>query len=229
MALSIDTDRKVHGPRAWERLVQAIRAAPADEPELHWLEWKRGADLADKAWRGELASHILGFANRLPAVANRACEGYAYLVVGVEPGQARGVDAIDPAQLDDALRSYLGADGPRWEPAFVDLDDVRVLVITVDPPRDGDPVWILRKGFEDPGGKSRHDGQIFIRRNGLTTGQPTSAELAALLARPGKTDSSLDLELIADEEVEIACIDLSPDAYGANSEPKPLSDSYPTV
>jgi hypothetical protein len=212
MGLAIDTTRAVRGPRARLELVGALLAAPPSEPETDWIEWKGEADLKAKAWRGELASHVLGFANRDPLLAARNFEGHAYLLVGVQPGRLGGVEALDPAQLDDGVAPYLGgAEGPRWELDFLQLDGRTVLAITVDAPREGDPIHTLRRGFTNPSGKTQPEGRIFIRRQGQTTPEPSSAEVRMLSARSRPAAPGLDLEITCLEE-EITPLDRGEEA-----------------
>ena len=65
MALSIDISRALRTRWELHRLVEAIRDAPAGEPETDWVEWKTVFDLDnDVAHRFETAKHILGFGNR---------------------------------------------------------------------------------------------------------------------------------------------------------------------
>jgi hypothetical protein len=159
-----------------------------------------------------VASHILGFANRDPTVAARNAAGHAYLIVGAEAGAVGGVEAIDSAHLDDGVARFCGgADGPGWEPDYVELDGRHVLVVTVDPPREGDPIWPLRKTYTDPGGKTQHDGRIFIRRRGLTVGAPSSAEIDMLTRRSRAQTGGLDLEILLAGS-RVAPIDLGEEA-----------------
>jgi hypothetical protein len=197
LALAIDTTAAVRGPSARLALVKAVAAAPATEPETDWIEWKSEADLTAKAWQGELASHILGFANRDPRGAARNVEGCAYLLVGVEAGALGGITPVDSAQLDDGISRYLGgADGPRWEPDYIEIDGKTVLVITVEAPRDGDPIFTLRKAFSTTAGRTQHEGRIFVRQLGKTSPEPTSAEIEMLTRRLRPPRQGLDLELV---------------------------------
>jgi hypothetical protein len=56
-------------------------------------------DLTLKDAKEHIAKQVLGFSNRTVATAARHAEGYAYLLVGVEPGSLVGVDTIDNADL----------------------------------------------------------------------------------------------------------------------------------
>lgn len=210
MALKIDTSQRVRGPQARLHLVEAIRDAPASEPETDWVEWKSEADVRDKAWRGGVASHILGFANREPTRASRATEGHAYLVLGVEPGNVIGTAAYDPADIETWLNPYIGtANGPGWEPDYVRIDGVEVLILSVDPPPEGHGAFPLRKAFMSPSGTNHPQGEIFVRRNGKTVSEPTAAEMDMLNARAQKPQSGLDIGLRWSNEGPINPIELN--------------------
>jgi hypothetical protein len=211
VALPIDTTSAVRGPSARLALVKALRDASTSEPETDWIEWKSEADLTAKAWQGELASHILGFANRDPKVAARNVEGYAYLLVGVEAGALAGVAPLDPAKLDDGLSRYLGgADGPRWEPDYIEVDGQTVLVITIEAPREGDRIFTLRKAFTTESGRTHPEGRIFVRRLGKTSPEPSSAEIEMLTARLRPPRQGLNLELLRSGDDPIVPLLTSP-------------------
>ena len=214
MALRIDTTRRLRGSAARLQLVEAIRDAPSSEPETDWVEWKREANLSDKAWRGEAASHILGFSNREPARAAKATEGHAYLVLGVEPGKVHGANAYDPADIESWLNPYLGtANGPGWEADYVAIGGAQVLVISVDPPPEGHGAFPLRKAFTAPNGKKNYpDGEIFVRRNGKTVSEPSAAEMDMLNARAQRPRTGLDIRMNWANEGPVQAIQLSEDA-----------------
>jgi hypothetical protein len=171
MAVMIDTSRAPRTPEELTGLVQAVLGAlPADE--LDWVEWKAGMDLADKPVQGTIARHILGMANRPPTDARRHAEGCGYLLIGAEPGNPCGVTAVDPAQLSQGIQPYLGSEGPAWSPQYVQEAGVTVLVIVVEPPKEGDHIFTLEKEFPVTtpagGAKSYLAGTIFIRQPGRT-------------------------------------------------------------
>lgn len=143
-------------------------------------------DLQSKRWKAEIARQVIGMANRDPARAAAQAEGYGYLALGVIPGEVIGVKRIDLAELDEGVASYLGgSDGPGWTPSFVDIDDAAVLVVTVPPPRPGDPIWFFQKEFsgkEEGYSFTYRDGDIFVRR-GSKTERANGAELRMLRAR----------------------------------------------
>jgi hypothetical protein len=148
-----------------QTLINEIAASPASFQETDWLEWKSGADydLKDKGRRNEVAKFILGFANRNPDRAAINAEGRAFLIIGAQPGGIDGVRVYDTAHLTDWLRPFLGADGPVWTARYVEVEDKTVLVISVEPPRWGHPIFPL----ERPTG-SQPEGAILVRHAGQT-------------------------------------------------------------
>jgi hypothetical protein len=185
MVLSIDLTRRIVSQPARFALVDAIVTAPAYEPETDYIEWKGPLDVHER--RADLATHILGFANREVGSAARHFEGTAYLVIGAEPGQAAGVSPVDPALLNDWLAPYVGGQaGPQWDAHYVDYSGVQVLLISVDAPRDGDRAWPVRRQFNAQVAAGRHivirEGAIYIRRHGQTV-EANAAELDMLDGR----------------------------------------------
>jgi hypothetical protein len=158
-------------------LAEAVHDAPVNEPETDSIEWKSAWNLDEAKYRFETARHILGFGNRTVAAARRSFEGCSYLLAGVEPGNLVGVERLDPAKIDDAIRKYVAPGEPRWAPTYVTLEGRDVLIITVESPRDGDRIFKLQQGF---GGAL--SGRIYARRNGQTE-EANPAEHAALEER----------------------------------------------
>ncbi len=97
--------------------MHAIHQSPAQQQETNWCEWKcSDLDTADGLFG--VAKTILGFANRAVAVAALACNGLAYMVVGLKPQSAPGVPPFDHSKLGQKLKSYVS--GPCWTPYYVD-------------------------------------------------------------------------------------------------------------
>src|SRR4051812_36714127 len=94
-------------PSERKALIELIHDS-AQLQETDWLEWKSGYDLTKPAGRAATAKHIIGFANRLPDRAQRNADGYAYLVLGVEPGTYHGMPMHDSADVENWLRPYVG-------------------------------------------------------------------------------------------------------------------------
>ncbi|WP_173034047.1 hypothetical protein [Phytohabitans flavus] len=90
--------------------------------EARWIEWKGTLDLSSAAGQHHLVRQIQGFANRDPDFAARWAGGYAYLIVGAEPGvgQPAGVSTVDAATLEPQLGKWL-PDEITWN-----LDYVRI-------------------------------------------------------------------------------------------------------
>jgi hypothetical protein len=176
MTLDFDSARAPLGAAGLGALVRAVSRAH-DSDETVWLEWKGQLDLDGVAGRVSVARCVLGFANRLPAVAGRYCEGRAFMVVGAEPGCVRGVEQVDGAVLEPRVNAYLGPEPPRWAPHWVAVDGVSVLVVEVAAPQQGDPVHCLWKDFE-----KYRNGDVFIRRHGATE-RASASEVQALVER----------------------------------------------
>lgn len=210
VTLNVDTSQPIRGPAARKTLVETIRDAPASAQETTWLEWKSRATLNEKAWQGEIATHVIGFANREPGRARQAVGGHAYLVLGAEPQNLVGVRLYDPADLESWIARYTGrSEGPRWEPHYTTVDGKSVLVIEVDAPQPGDPIFSLRKTFTDPRGETIPDGTVFIRRLGRTD-RPNAADYDMLNRRAAHARSGLDLMLTWwDQPAVIRPVDLS--------------------
>jgi hypothetical protein len=199
MALDLDISRPLRGIDRHRDLVQAILGAHSSD-ELEWLEWKSGLDLNTKHGCFQIAKAILGMANRPVEVAARACAGYGYLVVGVEPENLAGVQVPDPAQWIGRVEVYLksGSAGPSWDWTIVPVDGDNALVLTVDPPKDGDPPWPLRKELD-----TYRSGTLFVRKPGKT--EPALAEDVDALGRRLLAGASrlpqLLLEIVGDVPV----------------------------
>ncbi|MDE0602013.1 MAG: hypothetical protein OXI56_09520 [bacterium] len=174
------------GPLSDERLRVLAREIRAGRMSIEedWLEWKRELDLNDQRARFRLSKHILGMANRPPEVAQRNCEGYGYIFIGVEKGSFPGAPQFDPAQLHDWINPYIGATGPAWRPRDLRDGNVVGLVVEVDPPRSGDRIHTLRRGFDNI-----HRGMIFVRKNGKThPAEPDDIEILEQRARGTRLD-----------------------------------------
>jgi len=212
VTLDLDTTRALRSLDRQVALVRTIAAAPEGEPETDWVEWKSEADLSKKEWQATLARHVLGFANRLPDRAARSCEGTAYLLVGVEPGRIIGTRVHDVAKINAWLSAYVGSapDAPEWAATYVRVDDVDLLLITVEPPRWGDPIWTFRKEYAPTGGaRAIREGTVFVRRQG-STDQADTKELRALTDRASSAPGRLAVELQLEDDDRGVPVDDSP-------------------
>jgi hypothetical protein len=108
MTLKLDSSRAVRTLDEKIALIEAIRDAPASEPELNWVEWKAAWSLTTTAHKFETSKHVLGFGNRSVEDALQWCEGCGYFLAGVEPQNLCGTAPIDPSPLTQALRRYVG-------------------------------------------------------------------------------------------------------------------------
>ncbi len=177
MPLNVDTSHALRTNDELACLVEAIRDAPAHEPETDFVEWKGPWNIDDAGDRFQTARHLLGFGNRTVLAASSQFEGCAYFVAGAEPGKVVGTIVVDPARIDDQLSKYILPGQPRWTPAYVTVDGNTVLVITVEAPRQGDPIFTLQHGYG-----SMSAGRVFVRRHGKTE-ENNPADMRALEAR----------------------------------------------
>lgn len=210
LMLDVDTARPMRTHTQVGRLVAAVASAePHDEAD--WIEWKSDLDLGCHEGQGTLARHILGMANRDPDAASRVARGCGYVLVGVEPGACPGSEPIDPADLEPRIQSFLGEDGPAWQPLWVTQEERHVLVVVVDPPAHGDPIHTLRRPF----GKY-DDGDVFVRRVGATH-KASSSEIQRLVARTrdATEQGRLAVELVPIEAPRVTPLDCSPEVVSS--------------
>lgn len=168
MVLTIDTSRALRTPDQVLSLIRAVyEAAPEDESRA--IEWKSAyVDLTSTEASFALGRAILGLANRPVAVAAASFEGVGYVLVGVEPGSLNGQQVPDSAELLNAVHRYTGHGWPYWDARTLTLDGVTVLVVTVEPPHEGDRIALLQKSYQPVPGKLVPEGTIFIRQPGAT-------------------------------------------------------------
>lgn len=195
--IDFDLTTRPSRPSGWHGLVCAILDGDETD-ESHWLEFKSRYDWTKSVDLGNLSRHIIGLANRDPLEAAASLGGSGVVVVGLEPGTVHGVVKIDPADLESKITPYLGPDGPRWEPRWVKIDEVDVLVLEVDAPRIGDPPYSLERSF---GNYSA--GQIFVRTRGATK-PATQLQIQALARRFVAIETQDRLE------VEVGCTVVDP-------------------
>jgi uncharacterized protein YndB with AHSA1/START domain len=134
------------------------------------------------------------------------------MVIGVEPGQLYGLDLVDVSAFEREVGKYVGTDdrAPSWEAHYVEVEDSRVLVVTVDAPVDGDPIRTLRREFD-----SDTPGTIFIRHPGRTT-RAQHDDIVMLEARALARQDRARLRLEVQVGVEdFALVDDSIEGLGA--------------
>ena len=197
MALTIDNSRPLRGYSALKALIEDIRDCGDPGAETHAVEWKATLDLGTSKGQYAVARTIIGMGNRTVDGAARAFSGVGYLVVGATVGDIPGTDNWDGQQLEPLLNKYLGADGPVWAHANVDVDGKNVVVFTIEPPAAGDKIHTLRYTFSPDGGKGGADeGTIFVRHNARTE-RATTADIRALEARLAVTTGQPTLAVTA--------------------------------
>ncbi|MFJ1964034.1 AlbA family DNA-binding domain-containing protein [Streptomyces massasporeus] len=134
MTLDFNADEPVVGLARQRELIRAVlNASSADE--TRWLEWKSQHDVLKAAGAFAVSKAILGFANRMPDVAEQWAGGHAYLLVGVDEDAIHGVPTHDVEKVDSWLRRYLG-EYSRYQFTYVpmDTDEGKRHVMLVDVP-----------------------------------------------------------------------------------------------
>jgi len=194
--------------------VEAVRDAPASEQETNSVEWKGSLDLTTKSALAKIARAVLGFSNRMPDVAARAFGGCAYMLVGVEPGALAGVTPVDAQKLETGLAPYVGPH-VQWRPDYIEVGGRSVLIVTVEPPRWGEPAHPVRKTFTDGPEALLVDGAILVRHH-ASTGAPTAADIDALNRRAARRgDNPLDVDVVFADATPLRRADLRPETLDA--------------
>jgi hypothetical protein len=205
VSLALDTSRSFRTSAELRQLAIAVRDASKSEQETDWLEWKGQANLGARRWQFEIARQILGFANRDPARAQAAAEGCGYLVIGVEPGTLRGIEPVDVAVLQTGVAQYVGS-GPRWSDDYVEIEGLHVFVVTIEAPRNGDPISPLEReySYEENERKVHHKaGEIFVRRHGKTErASPSDIRILSQRARIAAERINVSIALCGSNQLQ---------------------------
>lgn len=211
----MDTSRAVRTRAEQAALVEAVRDAPPDEQETNFLEWKGTLDISSKEGRAKIAKAVLGFANRRPDVAVRACGCCAFLLVGVEPGTVAGVEPVDAAKLESGLAPYVGV-GVQWRADYVEVDGRKVLIVTVEPPQWGDPIHPVRKGFLANSDEALlREGSVFVRHQ-ASTDPAKPADIDDLSRRAARrTENDLAIDVRWRDESPLRRVDSRQDSIAA--------------
>ncbi|MGW4704665.1 AlbA family DNA-binding domain-containing protein [Streptomyces sp. NPDC004285] len=191
MTLDFNADEPVVGLARQRELIHAVlNASSADE--TRWLEWKSQHDVSKPAGAFAVSKAILGFANRMPDVAEQWAGGHAYLLVGVNEDAIHGVPTHDVEKVDSWLRRYLG-EFSRYQFTYVPMDTDegkrQVMLVDVSPPRWGDHIHPLHKEYE-----SYRPGTVFHRYAGKT--EPARpAEIYALTERARRAAKRVNVDV----------------------------------
>lgn len=198
MALKFDNRHLPRSFNEWQQLVHTC-AVQDDTVETHWLERKGPLKLTTAEHKFAVAKAILAFSNRDPAAAEPYLDGHAVLLIGIEKtGEITGIPRIEDHQLNNALKAYLGQDddAPRWVVHRHRVDDHHdVVIIDVDAPQPGDPIFTLRKAYD-----RFPAGTVFSRPSTESTpADPSSiAALSRRLIARSREDFEVELTLNED-------------------------------
>jgi Putative DNA-binding domain len=188
-------------------LVEYIAASPTLQENEH-LEWKSGFDLSRRPDAGKVAKQLIGFGNRDPARAKRLTGGCAFVLLGVEAGELSGVPVWDSADIESWLSRFVPSD-LIYDVHYVSAGGKDILVLEVDPPRQGDSIFCLQASTGESNA-NLSEGTIYVRRGGKT--EPANAAEIAMLtarARSGAGSAQLDLE-VAVEAQELTALPREP-------------------
>lgn len=188
---TIDFSRPPQGELRASELIQAV-SETGDLAERHYLEIKGSRfDISKKKDKQKIAKFILGAANRDPDDAERYFQGYAVMILGVDPNHIVGVQPTEMMELEHVIRPFLGASGPKWDIIRVPVkkSDKEVLVILVDPPQFGQPPFPCRAD-----GEGLKNGAIYIRADGATR-EAQADEIDMLVRRGQRTVSDVRFEV----------------------------------
>ncbi|MTD54070.1 hypothetical protein [Amycolatopsis pithecellobii] len=184
----LDLTRLPKGQREWAEFIAALGMVD-DRAERYFLELKSDVDLTTEPGRAKVAKFILGAANRLPERAARRFGGHALLVLGVAKDAVTGIPFFEAKDLERTVRKFASADAPGWDFERIRVDAVHdVIVVVVDPPRHGDPVWTCHKD----GPENLKDGGIYVRTDGETR-EAKGDEVRVLLNRARQVRHTADL------------------------------------
>ncbi|MEU9418429.1 hypothetical protein [Streptomyces sp. NPDC048272] len=191
MTLDFNADEPVVGLARQRELIRAVLGASSAD-ETRWLEWKSQHDVSKSAGAFAVSKAILGFANRMPDVAEQWAGGHAYLLVGVDEEAIHGVPPHDVEKVDGWLGRYLG-DFSRYGFTYVPMDTDagrrHVMLVDISPPRWGDLIHPLHKEYEN-----FRPGAIFHRYAGKT--EPARpAEIYALTERARRATKRVNVEV----------------------------------
>jgi hypothetical protein len=241
--LNVDTSKPLRSLPRLEELARAVFDAPASTQEMSCVEWKSEGNAADKKWRAELAKQVLGMANRDPDGAAAWFAGCAYVMLGVAPGELKGTPVYDSAKIESWLAPYVGRtpDGPEWISTYVEVEGKHVLVLTIEPPKPGDPIWTCRRDFSADPKAAGYDPKIVLRegaiyvRHKASTEEATAADVAMLQRRLlGGRRRIGGISVLVTPDSRAVPVDVNPETVAAWAErerrcleppPKPKSES----
>lgn len=197
-----DLTRLPKGQLEWAEFVRALSDAD-DRVERYFLELKSEVDLTTEDGRAKVAKFVLGAANRMPDKAARRLGGYGLMVLGIAKGRLPGIPFFEAKDLAKTVKKYVGAAGPGWDFERIPVGGGRdVIVIVVDPPKWGDPVWTCLKD----GHQGLVDGAIYVRRDGETS-VAKGDEVRHLLQRAKESVAGAEIEIQIVESAYRAAVD----------------------
>ncbi len=221
MTLALDLSKAVRSRAGYRELVLAVYQAPASEQETNSIEWKGTVDLAEKRWQAEMGRQVLGMSNRDAEAAGKVLGGCGYILLGVSPGELPGTRVYDADKIENWIAAYVGQppNAPEWMPTYVHVHDKDVLVLTIEPPRDGHPAWPCRKEYlADPRSAGTNpkpatrEGAVYVRHK-ASTREATAADIEMLSRRTAGARKRIGrVSLLLVTESRAVALDIGPEA-----------------
>jgi hypothetical protein len=224
VTLSVEMSTPARSLARYRELVLAVYSAPASEQETNSIEWKGEVDLAEKRWQAQMGRQVLGMANRDAETAGKVLGGCGYILLGVSPGDLPGTPVHDTAKIESWISPYVGPppNAPEWAPTYVEVQGKHVLVLTIEPPQQGDPAWPCRKDYSPgqpkPGGEPKlalREGAVYVRHK-ASTREATAADIEVLSRRAAGARRRIGgVSLLLAPTSRPIPLDLGPDAVAA--------------
>ena len=200
--MSLDLDFVPMGAPDFQRIIN-VACERGDRAESVRLELKGPLDLSTRENRAKIAKYVLAMANRDPRDARRHFRGWGVMLIGVEDGQAVGMENVpEEHEIRNGVMPALGDPFPQWNLVRhrVSATHECVLVL-VAPPEAGDPIYVCHQRFPQAG---LRDGGIYVR-SADESREATAAEIKALVARAGAA-AGAEADLLVEFSDPVVCV-----------------------
>lgn len=188
----IDFAKVARDPSDLLAVVEHVVGTPQLD-ETDYLGWTTGDDLSTEQDAGGTARHLIAFGNRDPLRARRILEGHAYLLLGVEPGNLVGVPRWAAGDVRRWIAPFVNPE-LVYDVSYVSHEGADVLVLTVAPPKQGNPLFALQQTIGD--GTTRYPrGTIYVRHGGRNEpSDPADIAMLTARARPASSDLAVTVD-----------------------------------
>lgn len=184
MLETLDTNLDLTNHEDLEGLLEWAYANDDKAVETHAIELKSTLNFTDRAEKkksyAKIIKFILATSNRAEELALRDFYGYAVMIIGLGQGDVSGIEK-GPEEKDfkSFARPYFGLDAPGFHFRYVTFHEKQLLLVLVDPPTLGQPVYVCSKDLQNEG---LVDGAVFYRGSNETS-LAKSSELREIIKR----------------------------------------------